>query len=126
MAGTSPVFEFGPFRLEPAESRLTKGGAPVQITPKALELLVALAGRPGRLVTKEELLAEVWPDTFVEEGNLAVHITRLRQVLNDDTGQSYIETVPKRGYRFVAPVHQVGAEPTPIVAVQASEPALPA
>src|SRR5215510_12116378 len=90
MSDTSrSVLEFGRFRLEPAESRLTKGGAPVQITPKALELLVALATRPGRLVTKEELVALVWPDTFVEEGNLAVHITRLRQVLNDDTGQSY-------------------------------------
>jgi DNA-binding winged helix-turn-helix (wHTH) protein/TolB-like protein/tetratricopeptide (TPR) repeat protein len=103
------VFEFGPFRLEPAEGRLTKDGAPVHVTPKALDLLVALATRPGRLVTKEELVAEVWPDTFVEEGNLAVNMTRLRQVLNDDTGQQYIETVPKRGYRFVAPVREIVA-----------------
>jgi DNA-binding winged helix-turn-helix (wHTH) protein/TolB-like protein/tetratricopeptide (TPR) repeat protein len=111
MSGTSRnVLEFGPFRLEPTESRLTKGGAPVQITPKALELLVALATRPGRLVTKEELVALVWPDTFVEEGNLAVNMTRLRQVLSDDTGQSYIETVPKRGYRFVAAVREISAE----------------
>jgi DNA-binding winged helix-turn-helix (wHTH) protein/TolB-like protein/Flp pilus assembly protein TadD len=111
MSATSPVFEFGPFRLEPAESRLTKNGAPVQITPKALELLVALAARPGRLVSKDELVAEVWPDTFVEEGNLAVNMTRLRQTLNDETGQTYIETVPKKGYRFVAPIRELGAEP---------------
>src|SRR5262245_72951 len=110
MSETSRVFAFGPFRLEPAECRLTKGGVPVQITPKALELLVALATRPGRLVTKDELVALVWPDTFVEEGNLAVNMTRLRQVLNDDTGQNYIETVPKRGYRFVASVREIGAE----------------
>jgi DNA-binding winged helix-turn-helix (wHTH) protein len=54
------AFEFGPFRLEPAESRLTRAGVPVHVTPKALELLVALVTRPGRLVTKEELVAEVW------------------------------------------------------------------
>ena len=118
MAGPSPILEFGPFRLEPAESRLTKGGVPVPITPKALELLVALVTRPGRLVTKEELVAEVWPDTFVEEGNLAVNMTRLRQALNDDSGQSYVETVPKRGYRFIASVREVvpgmpHAEPEP-------------
>jgi len=112
MSGTSrTVYEFGPFRLEPAEGRLMKGGVPVHVTPKALELLVALAKRPGRLVTKDELVAEVWPDTFVEEGNLAVNMTRLRQALNDDTGQTYVETVPKRGYRFVAAVREVGAEP---------------
>src|SRR5262245_30343307 len=111
MSGTSrSVLEFGPFRLEPTESRLTRDGAVVHITPKALELLVALANRPGRLVTKEELIAEVWPDTFVEEGNLAVNMTRLRQALNDDTGQSYVETVPKRGYRFVAAVREIAPD----------------
>jgi DNA-binding winged helix-turn-helix (wHTH) protein/TolB-like protein/Flp pilus assembly protein TadD len=113
------VFVFGPFRLEPAERRLTKGGEPVHLTPKALELLVALATRPGRLVTKEELINEVWPDTFVEEGNLAVNMTRLRQALNDESGQEYVETVPKRGYRFVATVREIvdeapaTAEPVP-------------
>lgn len=108
------VFEFGPFRLEPAESRLTKAGVPVHVTPKALELLVVLVVRHGRLMTKEELVAEVWPDTFVEEGNLAVNMTRLRQALNDDTGHSYVETVPKRGYRFTATVLEIPyAEPPP-------------
>lgn len=110
MSGTPRVFEFGPFRLEPAESRLTKNGAPVPITPKALELLVALVARSGSLVTKDELVAEVWPDTFVEEGNLAVNMTRLRQALNDESGQTYIETVPKKGYRFVAKVRLPDAE----------------
>ena len=104
------MFEFGPYRLEPAESRLTRDGVPVHVTPKALELLVALVTRPGRLITKEELVAEVWPDTFVEEGNLAVNMTRVRQALNDDSGRSYVETVPKRGYRFVAAVRAITAE----------------
>ena len=111
------VFEFGPFRLEPAESRLTRDGVRVHVTPKALELLVALVTRPGRLMTKEELVAEVWPDTFVEEGNLAVSMTRLRQALNDDTGQAYVETVPKKGYRFVATVREVVPEAPPLVPI---------
>ena len=121
------VLEFGPFRLEPAESRLTKDGVPVHVTPKALELLVALATRPGRLVSKDELVAEVWPDTFVEEGNLAVNMTRLRQALNDDTGQTYVETVPKRGYRFVAAVREINAEGPAALAGELREtsPAIP-
>jgi DNA-binding winged helix-turn-helix (wHTH) protein/TolB-like protein/tetratricopeptide (TPR) repeat protein len=123
MAPPSPVLEFGPYRLEPSESRLTKDGTLVRLTPKALELLVALATRPGRLVTKEELVAEVWPDTFVEEGNLAVNMTRLRQALSDESGQSYVETVPKRGYRFVAPVREIAgvAEPAPLEPVPAAD-----
>jgi DNA-binding winged helix-turn-helix (wHTH) protein/TolB-like protein/Tfp pilus assembly protein PilF len=126
MSGLSRiVYEFGPFRLEPAEGRLMRGGVPVRLTPKALELLVALVTRPGRLVTKDELVAEVWPDTFVEEGNLAVNMTRLRQALNDDTGQTYVETVPKRGYRFVATVREVGAEvPAPPALSTVEGPAL--
>jgi len=115
-------FEFGPFRLEPQESRLTKAGIPVSITPKALELLILLVSRAGQLVTKEEMIAAVWPETFVEEGNLAVNMTRLRQALHDESGQNYIETVPKRGYRFVAPVRDNAAEPTPPLAPPASTP----
>lgn len=106
------TFEFGPFTLEPHESRLTKAGAAVPITPKALELLVVLVTRAGHLVTKEELVAAVWPNTFVEEGNLAVNMTRLRQALHDESGVSHIETVPRRGYRFVAPVREIGAAPS--------------
>lgn len=123
MSAPPRVLEFGPYCLEPAESRLTRDGRQVHLTPKALELLVALATRPGRLVTKEELVAEVWPDTFVEEGNLAVNMTRLRQALNDDSGQSFIETVPKRGYRFVAAVRAIDAAPAPADAPVATVPA---
>jgi len=105
MSETSPlVYQFGPFRLEPHELRLLRAGSPVHITPKALDLLTALVKRAGRVTTKEELLAELWPGTYVEEGNLAVNMTALRRALDDGTGTTYIETVAKRGYRFVAPV----------------------
>ncbi len=108
MSETSPLgYEFGPFRLEPQELRLLRAGSPVHVTPKALDLLTALVKRAGRVATKEELLAEVWPGAFVEEGNLAVNMTALRRALEDGTGQPYIETVAKRGYRFVAPVTEL-------------------
>lgn len=103
MQTTSPQqYSFGPFRLEPAEGRLTRDGEVVRLPPKALDMLVVLVNRSGRLVTKEELLAEVWAGTFVEEGNLTVNMTTLRRALGEET--NYIETVPKRGYRFTAEV----------------------
>src|SRR5438128_2592829 len=101
------AYEFGSYRLEPAESRLLRAGDPVRLPPKALDLLIALVARAGHVATKEELLAEVWPGTFVEEGNLAVTMSTLRKALGDETGQQFIETVPKRGYRFVAPIRAV-------------------
>ena len=113
MAQTFAAYEFGRFRLEPRESRLLRDGAPVRLGPKALDLLSALVTRAGHVVTKEELLAEVWPGTFVEEGNLAVNMTALRRALDDGSGAVYIETVPRRGYRFVAPV--TIASPAPAV-----------
>ena len=99
------VYEFGPFRVDPAESRLLRDGIPVAVTPKALETLVALLSHAGRLVEKAELLREVWPDTVVEESSLSQHVYLVRKVLGDERGEARcIETVPKRGYRFVAPV----------------------
>ena len=81
------------------------GSQPVPLTPKAFDLLVALIRRSGHLVTKDDLLREVWPGTFVEEVNLTVHISGLRKALDrGGTGSAMIETVPTRGYRFVAPV----------------------
>lgn len=81
-----------------------RNGEAVTLTPKALEALVMLVQKQGRLVEKEDLMAALWPDTFVEEANLAHHIWRLRRALNDKKRESYIETIPKRGYRFVASV----------------------
>src|SRR4029450_10902835 len=105
-------YAFGPFRLDPAEKVLLREGNPVSLTPKTFETLTALLERHGHVVTKEDLLRTVWPDTFVEENNLAQHISTLRRVLGeDDAGRQFIETVPKRGYRFVGLVtRQTGAD----------------
>lgn len=99
------LYEFGPFQLDPPERQLLCDGHPIALSPKAFDLLLALVDRSGHLLQKEELLKIVWPDSFVEEGNLAVTISLLRKALNDDRGQHrYIETVSKKGYRFVADV----------------------
>lgn len=99
------LYEFGPFQLDPPERLLVCEGKPVSLPPKAFDLLLALVDRSGHLVEKEELLRIVWPSSFVEEGNLAVTVSLLRKALSDDRGQhKYIETVSKRGYRFVAEV----------------------
>ncbi len=102
------LFEFGPFRLEAAERRLSRDGAePVQLPPKVFDLLVLLVENRGRLLDKSFLLESLWPGTFVEEANLSVNVSLLRKALGDGVGETYIETVPKRGYRFVANVTEV-------------------
>src|SRR5436190_16188103 len=99
------VFRFGEFVLDVAERRLLRGPDPVRLAPKAHELLVALVRQRGRLVTKDELLAHVWPEAFVDEGILTVHISALRKALGDGTRDpGYIETVSGSGYRFIAAV----------------------
>jgi len=106
------VFEFGLFRLNPAERLLLRQQVQVRLPPKAFDALVVLVENPGHLLEKEELLRRVWPGTFVEESNLAQHISILRKALQDgENGFRYIETVPKRGYRFVAEVRQLGGIP---------------
>jgi DNA-binding winged helix-turn-helix (wHTH) protein/TolB-like protein/Flp pilus assembly protein TadD len=102
-------YEFGPFQLDPPERLLLCDGHPVPITPKAFDMLVLLVERGGHLVEKEELLRNVWPDSVVEEGNLSVTVSFLRKALNDDRDlHRYIETVSKRGYRFVADIKEIG------------------
>jgi len=102
-------YEFGPFQVDTAEHSLLRDGKPVPLTPKVFDLLEVLVRSNGRLVEKDELLKEVWPDSFVEEGNLNRNISILRKVLGEDaSGGPYIETIPKRGYRFVASVKIVG------------------
>jgi DNA-binding winged helix-turn-helix (wHTH) protein/TolB-like protein/Flp pilus assembly protein TadD len=98
-------YEFGPYRLDTGERRLMRGDQPLPLTPKAFETLLALVENAGRAVEKDELLRRVWPDTFVEEGSLTQNISVLRKVLGDE-GNRYIETVPKRGYRFAGPIQQ--------------------
>jgi DNA-binding winged helix-turn-helix (wHTH) protein/TolB-like protein/Tfp pilus assembly protein PilF len=101
------VYEFGPFRLDPAEHTLLRSGQPVALAPKVFDILALLVEKNGHLFAKEELMQAVWPDSFVEEGNLTRNISTLRTVLAERPDDQYIETVPKRGYRFVARVREV-------------------
>src|ERR1043165_2806902 len=99
------LYEFGPFVLDARRRIRLREGGTVRLTPKAFETLLVLVQHGVKVVEKEELLQEGWPDTFVEEGSLSRNIHELRKALGDDTSQpSYIETIPKRGYRFLAPL----------------------
>jgi TolB-like protein/DNA-binding winged helix-turn-helix (wHTH) protein/Tfp pilus assembly protein PilF len=103
------IFEFGSFRLNPAERLLLRDQAPIHLPPKAFDALLVLVENQGHLLEKDDLLRKVWPDTFVEESNLAQHISLLRKALQDgEDGPRYIETVPRRGYRFIAEVRELG------------------
>jgi len=102
------LYEFGDFRLDAAERCLLRAGEPVALTPKAFDTLLLLVSRSGHIVEKDELLREVWPDAFVEEATVAQNIFTLRKALGQSgEGQRFIETIPKRGYRFVANVREV-------------------
>lgn len=112
-------FVFGPFRLEPEEGRLLRDGLLVPLTPKAFAMLLVLVSHSGRLVGEDVLMQELWPDAFVEEGNLTFTMSVLRKALGDSARIArYIETVPKRGYRFIAPVREIDVKnPVKSVAV---------
>jgi TolB-like protein/predicted negative regulator of RcsB-dependent stress response len=98
-------YQFGPYHLDLSNRILTCNGEIISLTPKATEILIMLVKHAGQLVEKDELLARIWADTFVEEANLTQNIFVLRRALGDDrTGPKYIETVARRGYRFVGPV----------------------
>lgn len=110
--GASPAYEFGPFRLEAAENRLIYGGQQIPLPPRAFEMLVLLVRRSGHLVTKEELMEALWPNLAVEESNITQNVFLLRRALTDgSSGRDFIETVPRRGYRFIAPVKAIVPEP---------------
>ncbi len=103
MSADNTIYRFEDFELDPSESSLRRSGEPVSITPKALHLLRLLAQNHGHVLDKTFLLDEVWAGSFVEEGNLTFNIRQLRKILGDDAkNPRFIETVPKRGYRFVA------------------------
>ncbi len=111
------LYEFGPFRLDPEKPCLWRNGEPVSLTPKAVETLLVLVQQNGRLVEREDLMNAIWPDTFVEDGNLNFNVSVLRKALGtDEAGEQYIQTVPRHGYRFNADVREVAEEvPTLIV-----------
>ena len=105
------AYRFGPFCLDVRERRLSRGAAIIPLRLKVFETLLVLVGNAGRLVTKQELLDAVWPQTTVEENNLNHNISVLRKALGEKaTGQLYIETVPRVGYRFAARVDVVAPQ----------------
>jgi TolB-like protein/Tfp pilus assembly protein PilF len=104
-------YEFGPFRVDERERRLLRGDEVVPLRPKAFDVLLVLVQNSGRFLSKDEVMKLVWPDTAVEEGNLARNISTLRNALGETARKSqYIETVPWRGYRFVANVKKVRSD----------------
>ncbi len=110
MPSRTGVYRFGPFQLDAPERRLFRDGVQVPLRLKAFETLRMLVENAGHLVTKEALLRQVWSDAVVEENNINANVSILRKTLGEDTnGQSYIETVPRVGYRFVAQVAQVSS-----------------
>jgi pimeloyl-ACP methyl ester carboxylesterase/DNA-binding winged helix-turn-helix (wHTH) protein len=124
MVRTASRYQFGPFQLDAGEHRLLREGVEVPLQLKAFETLCLLVENAGHLLKKEELLRQVWPDTAVEENNLNKSVSLLRKALGEHgTGQSYIETVPKLGYRWVATVTKIGSPVAlPSGAGQAVEP----
>jgi len=108
------VYRFGRFRLDPSERVLLRDDRAISLPPKAADTLLLLVGNAGHVVTREELLKQVWRDAFVEEGSLTRTISILRKALEtDDNGLECIKTIPTRGYRFAAPVERLSSIPTP-------------
>src|SRR5436305_10885373 len=105
------IYEFGPFRLDTAEHLLLRDGQPVSLSPKVFETLLALVEHGGHILGKDELMKLLWPDSFVEESSLTQNISLLRKALGENGENHFIETVPKCGYRFIAPVKVINCEP---------------
>ncbi|WP_420562329.1 ATP-binding protein [Thalassobaculum sp.] len=121
MEGAS--YSFGPFVLSVQRRLLLRDGSPVPLGSRAFDLLRVLVSRAGEVVGKDDLIASVWPDTFVEESNLRVHVAALRRVLEDETaGTRYIVNVPGRGYSFSIPVTATGPDPDAATSAPAASP----
>jgi DNA-binding winged helix-turn-helix (wHTH) protein len=106
------IYEFDDFRVDTGQFVLMKNGHPTPITPTVFRILLALLERSGETVTKDELMKFVWPDSFVEEGNLNRNVSTLRKILDEKPSEHrYIETIPKMGYRFIAPVRSIDYQP---------------
>src|SRR5580692_8732292 len=112
------IYRFEEFELNCVRRALLRDGQPVQLSPKAFEVLAYLVIHPGEVVTKEELIHAVWPESFVEEGNLAHQVSSIRRAFEDRAG--YIVTIPGRGYQFTAEVKR--HNPSPLERGNSSEP----
>src|SRR5262245_30124099 len=109
--GQKHLYEFGPFRVDSEERLLLRDGEAVPLPPRVFDTLLLLVRNSGRALDKDVLMKELWPDTFVEEVNLAQHISILRKALGESrTEPQYIETIPRRGYRFLPKVNEVADE----------------
>jgi DNA-binding winged helix-turn-helix (wHTH) protein len=103
-----PIISFGPFELLPAQWLLREGNRSIRLGSRALQILICLVERRGELVSKDELMAQVWPSISVVPGNLTVHVAALRRALRDgEAGHRFVVNIPGRGYRFVAPVTRI-------------------
>jgi DNA-binding winged helix-turn-helix (wHTH) protein len=110
MQRSAPRYEFGPFQLDPHEGSLVAAGQPVALAPKPFDVLRVLVEHHGHVVLKSELMASIWPDTAVEDANLTVSVSVVRKALaRRQPGTRFIQTVPKRGYRFVEDVREIAA-----------------
>ena len=112
---TNRIYEFGPFRLDVREKLLLCDDEAVPLIPKAFDLLLALVENAGRLLEKHELMQRLWPDTFVEDGNLAQNVLLIRKALGESETEKFVETVPRRGYRFIASVRVVADQPNDLL-----------
>ena len=120
------LYRFGPFTLDAGSFTLHRGDSAVPLPPKLVDLLGYLVARPSMLVSKEELFESLWPDVVVTENALTQAVSDLRQALGDDRSRpTYIQTVAKRGYRFVAPVEAADPEPTTLRARRRREKSAP-
>jgi eukaryotic-like serine/threonine-protein kinase len=120
-SGAKTIYRFGPFMVDPAEHQLTRDGIVVVLPPKAFDTLLEFVRNSGHLLEKRELMTAIWPDSFVEEVNLAQSVSMVRKALGEQAGsRQFIETIPKIGYRFVAPVDVIsdGARVTAPPAVE--------
>ncbi len=107
------LYHFGPFQLDAERLLLLDRGEPIPIGPKVVETLLALVEHPGELFAKSALLARIWPEGYVDEANLAQNIYVLRKTLRSRWNAEAIETIPRRGYRFIAPVQRRDDAPRP-------------
>lgn len=111
---TKGTYEFGPYRLDATRRTLSRGEEPLALTSKVFDTLLALVANRHRVLLKDELMTLVWPDSFVEEVNLAQNVSALRKILGESPGQNrYIATIPGKGYRFVGEVREDAAPSVP-------------